>query len=97
MSGADDEPSRPELPLRPSPDVIARRLDGAGVLVHLPTNRIFELNVTGIRIWELIGNHETFASIVNHLVDEFDVEAEEATAQLSECIRKFRREGLVEA
>jgi len=40
--------------LKPAPEVLARRLPGGAVLVHMRTNRIFELNETGARIWELL-------------------------------------------
>jgi hypothetical protein len=38
----------------PHPNVVARRLDDTIVLVHLDTSRIFTLNPTGSRVWELI-------------------------------------------
>ena len=38
----------------PSPDVVARRVDDEVVLVNLQTNRIFALNSTGARFWELL-------------------------------------------
>jgi hypothetical protein len=82
--------------LRPNPDVVARRLDRAGVLVHLPTNRIFEFNETGIRIWELIADGRDPDSIVDRLVEEFDVDRTRASYELSDFITQFRREGLVE-
>ena len=82
-------------PLRPNPDVVARRLDRAGVLVHLPTNRIFEFNETGIRIWELIADGHDPGNIVDLLVKEFDVERKRASDELNDFITEFRREGLV--
>jgi hypothetical protein len=97
MNRADDRFSRQELSFRPSPDVIARRLDRAGVLVHLPTNRIFELNETGIRIWELLSAQQQADRIVDQLVEEFDVDAEQAARELSEFLVRFRHEGLVGA
>ena len=39
--------------LRPSPGVVARDMGGSAVLVHLESNRIFELNATGARVWSL--------------------------------------------
>jgi len=86
----------PDSTLRPSSDVVARRLDRAGVLVHLPTNRIFELNETGMRIWELLGASEPVAGIVATLVREFDVDPERATREVSDLLRRFRDEGFAE-
>jgi Coenzyme PQQ synthesis protein D (PqqD) len=38
-----------------NPEVIAKRLKQASVLVDIPKSGIFELNETGTRIWELTG------------------------------------------
>jgi hypothetical protein len=83
--------------LRPSPDVISRRLDRAGVLVHLPTNRIFELNETGIRLWELIKDEDDTRRIVSRLAEEFDVEVERADRDVRALLHWFQQEGLVES
>ena len=45
--------------LRQSPDAVSNRLGEGGVVVNLRTNRIFELNATGMRAWELIGEGHT--------------------------------------
>jgi Coenzyme PQQ synthesis protein D (PqqD) len=81
--------------VRPSPDVVARRLDRAGVLVHLPTNRIFELNETGMRVWELLSDGESVAKIVDRLVMEFDVDAPRATREVNELLVRFGAEGFI--
>jgi Coenzyme PQQ synthesis protein D (PqqD) len=95
MNRSDDRLSRQELSLRPSADVIARRLDRAGVLVHLTTNRIFELNETGIRIWELLSEQKDVDRIIEHLVDEFDVDGQRAARDVEGLLLRFRHEGLV--
>ena len=41
--------------LKPVPHALARRMPGGTVLVNLESNRIFELNETGARVWELLG------------------------------------------
>ena len=49
----------PVTPLRPNPDVIARHLGDGAVLVHIPTNQVYELNHTGARVWELMAGAYT--------------------------------------
>ncbi len=90
-----DEANRPRESLRPSPEVISRRLDRAGVLVHLSTNRIFELNETGIRIWELLAEGRDRQSLIDHLVREFDVDAERAAREVSDLLHQLQQEGLI--
>jgi Coenzyme PQQ synthesis protein D (PqqD) len=38
-----------------NPEVIAKGLNQASVLIDIPKSDIFELNETGTRIWELVG------------------------------------------
>jgi hypothetical protein len=95
----EDKVSKPDpggvAPLRPNSDVIAKRLDQTSVLVHIPTNRIFELNETGSRVWEMIGENLNAAQIVRRLADEFDVEEAQAADEVDELLARLRNEGLL--
>jgi len=86
-----------DLVLRPNPEVIAKRLDQATVLVDISTSRIFELNETGTRIWELLGQGLNVEQIVQHLVSEFEVEDSHAAEELKALLSQLRDQGLVEA
>jgi hypothetical protein len=81
--------------LRPNPDVIARRLGDATVLVHMSTNRIFELNETGTRVWEMLGQGLDPDRIVLHLVEDFDVEDAQAAGELKRLLVQLQEEGLL--
>ena len=81
--------------LRPNPDVVAKRLDSAMVLVHVATNRILELNETGARVWELLSQGATVDQIVRQLVDEFDVEEPRAFDQVKSLINQLESEALL--
>jgi hypothetical protein len=81
--------------VRPNPDVIAKRLDQTSVLVHIPTNRIFELNETGSRVWEMIGESLNADQIVRRLADEFEVEEAQAADEVTELLTRLRDEGLL--
>ena len=56
------------------PDVVASRMDDVLVLIHLRTNRIYELNQTGARYWELLTEGLDRAAIQAQLLREFEVE-----------------------
>jgi hypothetical protein len=88
MASADS----PAAALRPSPDVVVRRLGDAGVLVHLPSNRIFELNDTGMRIWEGLVEGVSLSTILDRLRDEFAVGPAEAVADVDAFVRDLRHE-----
>lgn len=85
----------PDSIMRPNSDVIAKRLDQTSVLVHIPTNRIFELNETGSRVWEMIGESLSADQIVQRLADEFDVEEAQAADEVNELLTRLRNEGLL--
>src|SRR5688572_26523703 len=82
--------------VRQSAQVVSSRLGDAGVLVHLQTNRIFEVNATGLRIWELAGTGRTLAGIEEALRDEFDVEPARLRSELLKLVDELSREGLLE-
>ena len=85
------------LVLHPNPEVIAKRLDQTTVLVDISTSRIFELNETGTRIWELLGQGLNVEQIVQHLVSEFEVEDSQAADEVNKLLSQLQNEGLVAA
>ena len=87
------EPLSADTVLRPAADVIARRLGDSAVLIRLNTSRIYELNATGARIWELLAEGATREQVVDALGREFDEEG--IGAAVDELIGVLRAEGLV--
>jgi Coenzyme PQQ synthesis protein D (PqqD) len=87
--------SRADAVFKPNPDVLSKRLGQDTVLVHIATNRIFELNETGTRVWELLGQGLTIDRITHHLIEEFNVEATQAAGEVKELIVQLRAEGLL--
>jgi len=83
--------------LQPSSDVVYRRLGDTAVLVHLGTSEIFELNDTGARIWELIGQEEPLDRIIAILLEEFDVDEPTARATCRELIESLTARQLIQA
>ncbi len=81
--------------MRQANDVVARRVDDATVLIHLQTNKIYELNSTGSRIWELVGEGRDAAAIRKQLVQEFEVDEAEVARAVEETLTRLMDEGLV--
>jgi Coenzyme PQQ synthesis protein D (PqqD) len=65
------------------------------VLVHIPTNHIFELNETGSIVWAMIGEGLDSDRMVQRLVDDFDVEQARAADEVKELLERLRSEGLI--
>lgn len=84
-----------DTPLKPATQVLARRLPGGAVLVHLGTNRIFELNETGAKVWELLSEGLDNGQILQRLIEEFAVEPALAAADLRTVLEQLEREGLL--
>jgi Coenzyme PQQ synthesis protein D (PqqD) len=84
-----------DLVVRPNPEVIAKRLDQATVLVDISTSRIFELNETGTRVWELLGQGLNVERIIQHLILEFEVADSQAAEEVKNLLSQLRNEGLV--
>lgn len=80
---------------RPSPDVIAQRMGQEIVLFHLRTNRFYELNHTGARLWELLGAQATAAQIQERLGHEFAVAPEELAREVDRLFTQLIKEQLV--
>lgn len=91
-----DTPNRIEG-VRPDDDVVSRRLEDKVVLVNLRTNRIYALNETGARFWELLGEGLQRTEIERTLRQEFDVEPQQVTAEVDRLLADLTREGLVQS
>jgi hypothetical protein len=81
--------------LVPHDNVVVRRLDDSVVLVNLDTNRIFTLNRTGGRVWELLAEHSSAAEVEAALSQEFAAPAEVIHQEVADLLGELRRERLV--
>ncbi len=97
--GPDEERAAggPRPRLRPSPDVVSRRLDDEVVLVHLRTNHIYSLNQTGARLWELLQTGDDRERIERRMLEEFEVEAADLRREIEELLASLEAEQLVRA
>jgi Coenzyme PQQ synthesis protein D (PqqD) len=80
---------------RPIPDVVYRELEGEIVLVHLGTNRIYSLNETGARFWELLAGGGDRAEIERQLLDEFAIDPDDLRQEIDAMLVSLANEGLV--
>jgi coenzyme PQQ synthesis protein D (PqqD) len=83
--------------LRPSPGVVARDMGGSAVLVHLESNRIFELNVTGARVWSLLEQGLHRDEICRRLQQEYEAPAEDVAATVDALLVSLESEHLIGA
>jgi hypothetical protein len=79
----------------PAKDVIAELAGDHMVLIHMDTNRIFELNRTGARVWELLRDGEDADGIVQRMLEEFDVENGRLRQEVDAVLKRLEAEKLV--
>ena len=80
---------------QPNPDVVGQRLGDEAVLIHLRTNRIYELNPTAARAWELITAGEDLEEVSRRMLAEYDVPEEQLDLELRGLLTALARERLL--
>jgi hypothetical protein len=86
----------PQLrPLLPNPDVISARLGEEIVLVHLRTDRFYELNGTAARFWELLSTGCDSAQINRQLLEEFAVDPNQLADETKRLLMALQEQDLV--
>lgn len=90
-------PERPALSsrFRPSLDAVTKRTGDEIVLVHLKTDRIYVLNRTGARLWDLLCADCDRADIERQLLEEMDVGEAELAGALDEILAALMSESLI--
>jgi hypothetical protein len=74
---------------------VHQRLEGEIVLVNLKTNRIFALNRTGARLWELLEAGCDRSEISRRMQTEFDVDAAQLDQEIEALLSSLIDEELV--
>jgi hypothetical protein len=77
------------------PDVVAERLGDDLVLVHLKTNKIYELNSTATRIFELAKAGHDRAGIETQLLAEYAVDQPALAENLEAALARLVELGLL--
>lgn len=91
QAGADEVPVR----FRASPDAVAQRLGDEVVLIHVKTDRIFVLNRTGARLWELLSSGLEWTAIQRRMLQEFDVTEDQLSSEVAPLVTSLKNERLI--
>jgi coenzyme PQQ synthesis protein D (PqqD) len=78
-----------------NPQVVARRLGAASVLVNLDSNAIYELNVTGARVIDLLASGVDDLALPHQLRAEFDDVGESVQSDVRRLLEDLRMAGLI--
>jgi len=71
--------------------------DGSGVLLHLESKFYYSLNPTASFIWRLLEEKEELSrdKILQEVMENFEVEPEQAEKDVDEFIENLLKEGLI--
>ena len=89
--GGEDETSR----FQASPDTVYNTIGDQSVLVHMRTNKIYELNRTGARFWELLCAGHELGEIRQLMLREFDVAESDLSREIGALLKALENEGLL--
>jgi len=92
--GKDQSETNP-LRFKTDSDTVYNRVGDQGVLVHMRTNQIYELNRTGARFWELLSAGHDTAEIKDLMLQEFDVTEPDLVAEIGAMLASLENEGLI--
>jgi len=81
----------------PAPNVLAAHLGDECVLLDLDTKHYFRLNETAAVIWRALEHSPRVEAVLRALVEEFEVDEDEARLALEQLLEDLRRKGLVRA
>ncbi len=82
---------------RPNHDVVGRRMGKEFVLIQLRTNRVYTLNRTGARLWELLEAGCDRATIQDRLAQEFEVGETALANEIDRLLGKLADEKLLDS
>jgi hypothetical protein len=78
-----------------TPNILSKRLGEELILINLDTDRIFSLNTTGAKAWEIIEDTKDLDRVKQGLLDQFDVSPEILDEELDRILSALVAEGFV--
>jgi hypothetical protein len=78
-----------------SSEAVANRMGEGVVLVHVGTDRIFELNSTAARIWDLVADGRDREEIQTMISEEYGISKELAAQQTEELLSSLISEKII--
>jgi hypothetical protein len=80
---------------RKNSNVVTTELEDGAILLDLNTKYYYNLNETGLSIWKALDETGNPEAIATKLIDEYDIDRQQATACLQELLEDLEKEGLI--
>lgn len=78
-----------------SSEVMSQEVSGETVLLDLQSEGYFGLDEVGTRIWKLLQEEGDLKAVFDTMLVEYEVEAEQLEADLTQLMKKLEEAGLV--
>jgi hypothetical protein len=78
-----------------SDQLIDRVVDSEALLIHLSSGDYFSLDSVGTCIWQSIDGSKTVQDLVDLVLEEYDVDRDQAVVDVLHLVEKLADEGLV--
>jgi hypothetical protein len=78
-----------------NPSVVCTELDDGAILLNLDTKYYYNLNETGLRIWQILDEVGTPLQIAKKLASEYEMHVEGVRTSVVRLISQLESEGLV--
>ncbi|HSH02529.1 MAG TPA: PqqD family protein [Anaerolineae bacterium] len=78
-----------------APNIIYQELDDEVVLLNLSNEHYYGLDEVGVRLWKLTEQGASIPTIVQTLLQEYDVSTEQLEQDLHLLIQNLEAEGLI--
>ena len=80
---------------RKNPSLVCTELDDGAVLLDLDTKYYYNLNETGLRIWQFMEESQNLTEIADKLSNEYEVDLERAKVNVFKLVEDLENEGLI--
>jgi len=77
------------------PSVITRELSGETVLLNLESGVYYGLDGVGTRVWQLLTQGRTIASVCETMIEEYEVAPDVLRDDVSRLVGELRERGIV--
>ena len=77
------------------PSVICRELSGETVLLNLESGVYYGLDAVGTRVWQLLMQGSTIASVRDTMIEEYEVAAQVLHADVTRLVGELHDRGIV--
>jgi len=81
--------------IKRNPELVSTDVDGEKVMMSVENGEYFGLDPVGSRIWELIENPIRIESLINLLLEEFDVSREQCENDSFEFLNELLEKNLL--